>query len=100
MTTKTEDQWDDRFGPTVDTPDQSTMWQHGDDGLEEIMTSQPEHVWSVIEGDGGSQYLAPGTHVVNVIGYVIATEAITPEEVDEWAEVLWMDQEDVVRLAP
>jgi hypothetical protein len=94
MTTKTEAQWDERFGGAKENSEESNLFETFGEDLEAVMNADPATVWTVIEGDETeNQYLLPGFHHVNRIGYVIAEKPITQEELDsgEWNEVLWLD---------
>lgn len=58
---------------------------------EEARRSPVERVWTIVEGDDGNLYAAPGYRVVNRLGYVV-TERPWPS-----ADVIavWCDFEDM-----
>jgi hypothetical protein len=100
MAQRTEDEWLERFGGEVASPEGSNIWNPSGETLEAVRKADPNTVWSVIEGsDSENLYLVPGFHVVNLVGYVISEKPITREEIasGEWNEVLWVDGNDLVR---
>ena len=90
---RTEDEWNDRFGDAKENAYGSTLFETYGKDLEAVKSADPACVWTVIEGDNDNQYLIPGIHVVNRMGFVIAENPITEAEIasDEWSEVLWFD---------
>lgn len=38
--------------------------------FEQVSASSPQHVWTIVEGDDGTQWAQPGFHVVNRLGYI------------------------------
>lgn len=90
---KNEDQWNERFGDTVDNGGTTLFETYGDD-LKKVQAVDPSTVWTVIETENENQYLRPGFHVVDRIGYVLSENPITQEELNsgEWDPVLWLDR--------
>ena len=99
---KNEDQWDERFGDAVENSEGSTFFETYGDDFEAVKAADPATVWTIVEGENDNQYLIPGIHFVNRIGYVIAEKPITQAELDsgEWNEVLWFDGNDLERSGP
>lgn len=94
MSNKTEDQWLERFGDALETAEGTTLHETFGSDLEAVQAADPMTVWTIVEGDETeNQYLLPGFHFVNRIGYVLSEKPITKEELDsgEWNEVLWVD---------
>lgn len=91
--TKTEEQWDERFGGALENAGGSNLFETFGDDMDTVNAADPKCVWTVLDGEGDSQYLVPGFHHVNRIGYVIAEKPITEAELasSEWDEVLWFD---------
>lgn len=99
MATKNEDQWTERFGDALENAEGSNFFETYGADFEAVTAADEKTVWTVVEGDGNeNQYLLPGFHAVNRIGYVLAERPITDEELasGEWDEVLWFDGEDLV----
>jgi hypothetical protein len=90
MAQKNEDQWSDRFKDAVLNEEGSAFFETYGRDLEAVKAADERKVWSIVEGDEG-QYLIPGFHVVNLIGYVLSQEPITDEEIasGEWDETIW-----------
>lgn len=93
MSQKTEDEWLDRFGDSLDNSEGSTLFETYGDDLATVEAADPLTVWTILEGEDDNQYLAPGFHTVNRLGYVLAEKPITQAELDagEWEEVLWFN---------
>ncbi|NTF18200.1 hypothetical protein G6L37_07255 [Agrobacterium rubi] len=107
MSDKTEDKWIERFGEPLETSEGSTLFETYGKDFENVKAADPLTVWTVVEGfETENQYLLPGFHFVNRIGYVLAEKPITEEELSsrEWDEVLWtdygIDDDDDDTLAP
>jgi hypothetical protein len=103
MTTKTEEEWLKRFGDPQDNPGGSVLFETIGEDLEIVQAADPLTVWTVIEGDETeNQYLFPGFHAVNRIGFIISAWPITQEELDsgEWNEVLWFDENELEHDGP
>jgi hypothetical protein len=97
MSTRTEEEWDARFGGALDNSGGSTFFETFGEDFEAVTAADPLTVWSIVEGDETeNQYLLPGFHHVNRIGYVLSEQPITQAELDsgEWNEVLWVDYDD------
>jgi hypothetical protein len=97
MSTRTEEEWEARFGGALDNSGGSTFFETFGEDFEAVTAADPLTVWSIVEGDETeNQYLLPGFHHVNRIGYVLAEQPITQAELDsgEWNEVLWVDYDD------
>lgn len=94
---KSEEEWLDRFGDAIETDEGSALHDKTGPEFEAVLTADPLTVWSVIEGDETeNQYLLPGIHRVNLLGFVLSEKPITQEELDsgEWNETLWVDYAD------
>lgn len=92
MKQRTEDEWEARFGGTVQDREGNTIWPT----FATVEALDPATVWSVIEGDETeNMYLLPGVHAVNRIGFVVAEQPRTAAEDSsgDWDEVLWFDAE-------
>ena len=99
MRQRTEDEWEDRFGGAVQDDAGETVRFPRGETLEAVQRLDPNLVWSVIEGsDTENLYLLPGFHAVNLVGYVVAEQPITADELasGDWGEVLWFDAKDLV----
>jgi hypothetical protein len=97
MSTRTEEEWEARFGGALDNSGGSTFFETFGEDFEAVTAADPLTVWSIVEGDETeNQYLLPGFHHVNRIGYVLSEQPITQAELDsgEWNEVLWVDYDD------
>jgi hypothetical protein len=97
MSTRTEEEWDARFGGALDNSGGSTFFETFGEDFAAVEAADPLTVWTIVEGDETeNQYLLPGFHHVNRIGYVLAEQPITQAELDsgEWNEVLWVDYDD------
>lgn len=97
MTARTEDEWIERFGEPRTHSGGTTFFETFGEELATVEAADPLTVWTIVEGDETeNQYLLPGFHHVNRIGYVLAEQPITQEELDsgEWNEVLWVDFDD------
>jgi hypothetical protein len=57
-----------RFNP-IDNPIAPECWQIDPD---DMVSCPPEHIWTVIDGDGCDMQLVAGWHRANRIGYVVA----------------------------
>jgi hypothetical protein len=90
---KNEDQWNDRFGDVIENNGTSLYETYGDD-LEKVKAADPLSVWTVIETENENQYLRPGFHLVDRIGFVLSENPITEQELQsgEWDSVLWLDR--------
>jgi hypothetical protein len=83
----TEDEFDEEFGGTLDSPDGETVW----DEVPPQGEWADNQIWTVIEEDGSrDQYLIPGVHRVNRVGYVVSVEPWQDENI----EVHWVDAND------
>ncbi len=98
MTTCSEDEWDARFGGAKDNSGGSSFFETFGEDFEAVTAADPMTVWTIVEGDETeNQYLLPGFHHVNRIGYVLSEQPITQAELDsgEWNEVLWVDASEL-----
>jgi len=90
----TEDEWFAKFKPKVvptgfpqggwGTEEGSILFETFGDSLVEVNKTGPLHVWTLIDGDEGGQYIVSGMHFVNRIGYFI-TEV--PYEENKFYEI-------------
>lgn len=95
---KNEEDWDGRFGGALENAEGSVLFETFGEDLAAVQAADPKTVWTVIEGDETeNQYLSPGFHMVNRIGYVLSENPITEAELEsgEWEEVLWFDASDL-----
>jgi hypothetical protein len=70
----TEDQWVERFGGYVDSPDGegNVRWQEYDH-IEALNDYHRQHrLWTVVEGEWSAEYLVPGFHIVNRTGFAVS----------------------------
>jgi hypothetical protein len=97
MSSRTDEEWMERFGEPRENSGGSSLFETFGEDYDAVAAADPMTVWTVVEGDETeNQYLLPGFHFVNRIGYVLAEKPITQEELDsgEWGEVLWVDYDD------
>lgn len=96
---RTESDWMERFGdPLKNAATGSTLFETYGADLEAVHAADPLTVWTVVEGsETENQYLLPGFHRVNRIGYVLSSRPIAQEELasGEWDEVLWVDEAEM-----
>lgn len=97
---KTESEWDARFGGALDNSAGGTLYDKYGEDIEVVKAAGVNRVWSVIEGENDNQYLFPGFHIVNLMGYVISEKPITEEELasGEWDIVVWFDGSELNRI--
>jgi hypothetical protein len=64
---------------------ESTADEYGDTMRDYRYTADidPRHVWSCMEGDNGKLYLAPGFHVVNMVGYVVTVRPWSDADLED-----------------
>lgn len=43
--------------------------------FELVLRAEPDHVWTVIDGDDGSQWIVPGIHLVNRVCYLVTSRS-------------------------
>jgi len=101
MATRTEEEWIARFGDALENSEGSTFFETYGDDWAVVQAADEKTVWSIIESDE-NQYLVPGFHFVNRIGYVLSVAPITQEELDsgEWDEILWVDGNELDSEGP
>lgn len=70
----TEDQWVERFGGYVDSPDSagSTRWDEYRHAALMNDYHRQHRLWTVVEGEWSAEYLIPGYHWVNRTGFVVS----------------------------
>jgi hypothetical protein len=71
----TEDQWVERFGGYVDSPDDDYGMSRWDEYRHAARLNdyhREGRLWTIIEADNGAEYLIPGYHWVNRTGYVVS----------------------------
>ena len=88
------DQWFDAYRPTLVHPEpkdgvapedqapySGTMFETYGEDLDRVMAAPQDKVWTLLEVDG-KQYVVPGFHFVNRMGYFITEVSHTgkPEE--------------------
>lgn len=86
----TEEEFDDRYQLVRNHLNPNASWAYGEDGgclfetygdeLDFVRQQAPGTVRTFVDGDDGDQYLLSGFHLVNRIGYLIATTPV-PEDV-------------------
>lgn len=87
----TEETFDDCYPLITNHLNPHASWGFGDTGgclfetygpeLEFVRSQDPRHVWTLVDGDDGDQYVISGFHWVNRIGYLISIVPL-PEDVD------------------
>lgn len=74
----TEDQWVERFGGYIDSPEGSTRWEtSAPDYFADLLDAHLKagRLWTIVEADNGAEYLLPGMHWVNRTGYAVSVES-------------------------
>src|ERR1700678_2700893 len=90
LITLSEDEFADRYKLRKNHLDPHAAWAFGDNAgclfetreeLDYVRRQDPRTVWTLVDGDDGSQCLLSGYHVVNRIGYLLSTVPV-PERTD------------------
>jgi hypothetical protein len=85
-----EDEFDQMFGGTVESPDGVAMWTSHP--TEHDPTIAKDRIWTVVEnGENENLYLLPGDHKVNHLAWVVTEEAWGNPNI----EVLWHDETEM-----
>ena len=86
-----EDEFDDKYPLVANHLNPNASWCVGDgpgclfetygEELDFVRQQDPCTVWTLVDGDGGDQYLTNGFHFVNRIGYLVSTVPV-PDGMD------------------
>ena len=87
----TEDEFDTRYPLVINHLNPNASWIFGDgpgclfetygQELAFVSSQNPRTIWTLVDGDDGSQFLLSGFHIVNRIGYLVSTVPF-PEDAD------------------
>ena len=87
----TEDEFDTRYPLVINHLNPNASWIFGDgpgclfetygQELAFVRSQNPRTIWTLVDGDDGSQFLLSGFHIVNRIGYLVSTVPF-PEDAD------------------
>jgi hypothetical protein len=87
----TEDEFDTQYPLVINHLNPNASWTFGDgpgclfetygQELAFVRSQNPRTIWTLVDGDDGSQFLLSGFHVVNRIGYLVSTVPF-PEDAD------------------
>jgi len=87
----TEDEFDTQYPLVINHLNPNASWTFGDgpgclfetygQELAFVRSQNPRTIWTLVDGDDGSQFLLSGFHIVNRIGYLVSTVPF-PEDVD------------------
>ena len=75
----TESEFYERFTCTVKDEQGWQVWEYDELQARHIPTNR---VWSLMDGDCGTDWASPGYHIVNVYGYLVTDEPWTDEMQD------------------
>ena len=67
-TVGTEDAWSEKY-EEIRPPSGEWLWEEG-----ELNGTDPNRVWTVVDGDGNAQSIITGQHRVNPVGYLVTQE--------------------------
>jgi hypothetical protein len=79
-----EDEFDNRYLLVANPFNANAGWDgclfetYGEE-LAFVQRQNPRTVWTLVDGDDGEQYVISGFHVVNRIGYLVSSEAVSAE---------------------
>jgi hypothetical protein len=87
----TEDEFDTQYPLVINHLNPNASWTFGDgpgclfetygQELAFVRSQNPRTIWTLVDGDDGSQFLLSGFHIVNRIGYLVSTVPF-PEDAD------------------
>jgi len=87
----TEDEFDTQYPLVINHLNPNASWTFGDgpgclfetygQELAFVRSQYPRTIWTLVDGDDGSQFLLSGFHIVNRIGYLVSTVPF-PEDAD------------------
>jgi hypothetical protein len=70
------DAWEEKYKPIFNHNADNPIWEdykfetYGED-LEFVKAQNPDHVWTLVEGDDGNLYITNGFHYVNRLNYIV-----------------------------
>lgn len=80
-----EDSFIERFRPTRNPLDRHAGYDFGDGGclfsatgkeLQHVLAQKPSTLWTLVEGDEGQLVIESGLHLVNRLGYLVASAPV------------------------
>ncbi len=75
MGSLTYEQWEEKYKPVknhlCDAPFDGFMFETYDEELDFVREFGAKHIWTLLDGDGNSLFIANGWHMVNRFGYFI-----------------------------
>jgi hypothetical protein len=102
MTEMTEDEFDAQYPLITNHINPNASWAFGDgpgclfetydEELAFVRSQDARTIWTLVDGDDGSQYVISGYHVVNRIGYLISTIPF-PDDADIEVPILFDSDE-------
>jgi len=88
----TWEEWEEKFEPILeDEGSDYRRFETFPPDLDEVLSADPKCVWTVLEGDDGSEYICPGYHLVNRMYYLITKKPCLDPNMED---ILYWENED------